>query len=351
MSDNTQQLIDQVKTTYANNSALKIIGGNSKDFLQACSTDASLKMTSHAGVVNYEPTELVLTARAGTPVVEIEQLLADNGQYLSCEPPHFTENTTIGGAVATGMGGPRRPWGGAPRDVLLGCRLLTGTGDVMRFGGEVMKNVAGYDVSRLMAGAQGSLGVILEVSLKVLPAPSKTITLTQTLSESEAQQKMLELAATPMPLSGACYFNGQLYIRLSGAHASVNAWSKKIGGERLAENNTFWERLRDHKLDFFDRSSPVWRISLPTAAPALTCAESSLIDWAGGQRWITSNAAPEEIKTEAQALKGHAKQFYGNASPEPWAMSSQPALAPIHKRLKETFDPKRIFNPGTHADL
>jgi len=351
MSDNTQQLIDQVKTAYANDSALKIIGGNSKDFLQACSTDASLEMTSHAGVVNYEPTELVLTARAGTPVVEIEQLLADNGQYLSFEPPHFTENTTIGGAVASGMGGPRRPWGGAPRDVLLGCRLLTGTGDVMRFGGEVMKNVAGYDVSRLMAGAQGSLGVILEVSLKVLPAPSKTITLTQTLSESEAQQKMRELAATPMPLSGACYFNGQLYIRLSGAHASVNAWSKKIGGDHLAENNTFWERLRDHKLDFFDRSSPVWRISLPPAAPALTCAGSSLIDWAGGQRWITSNAAPEEIKTEAQALKGHAKQFYGNASPEPWAMSSQPALAPIHKRLKETFDPKRIFNPGTHADL
>jgi len=351
MTDNTQQLIDQVKSAKTNNTTLKIVGGNSKAFLQACKAPDSLEMTSHAGVVNYEPTELVLTARTGTPIVEIEKLLADNGQYLSFEPPHFTENTTIGGVVASGMGGPRRPWGGAPRDVLLGCRLLTGTGDVMRFGGEVMKNVAGYDVSRLMAGAQGSLGVILEVSLKVLPAPSKTITLTQTLSESEAQQKMRELAARPMPLSGACYFNGQLYIRLSGAHASVNAWSKKIGGERLAENNTFWERLRDHKLDFFDRPSPVWRISLPPAAPAIACAESSLIDWAGGQRWIISNVASEEIKNEAQALKGHAKQFYGNASPEPWAMSSQPALAPIHKRLKETFDPKRIFNPGTHADL
>jgi len=221
MPDNTQQLIDQVQSAHRNNSTLKIVGGNSKDFLQACNANDRLEMTSHAGVVNYEPTELVLTARAGTPIVEIEKLLADNGQYLSFEPPHFSENTTIGGAVASGMGGPRRPWGGAPRDVLLGCRLLTGTGDVMRFGGEVMKNVAGYDVSRLMAGAQGSLGVLLEVSLKVLPAPSKTITLTQGLSETEAHQTMRELAAKPIPLSGVCFANGQLYIRLSGAHASV----------------------------------------------------------------------------------------------------------------------------------
>ena len=351
MSDNTQQLIDQVQSAHTNNSTLKIVGGNSKDFLQACTANDTLEMTSHAGVVNYEPTELVLTARAGTPIVEIEKLLADNGQYLSFEPPHFSENTTIGGAVASGMGGPRRPWGGAPRDVLLGCRLLTGTGDVMRFGGEVMKNVAGYDVSRLMAGAQGSLGVLLEVSLKVLPAPSKTITLTQGLSETEAHQTMRELAAKPIPLSGVCFANGQLYIRLSGAHASVNAWSKKIGGERLAENNTFWERLRDHQLDFFDRSQPVWRISLPPAAPAINCADSTLMDWAGGQRWIISDAVPEQIKAEALNLKGHAKQFYGNALPEPWAMSSQVALGPIQKRLKETFDPKRIFNPGTHANL
>ena len=351
MTDNTQQLIDQVNSALTNNTALKIVGGNSKAFLQACNAPDTLEMTSHAGVVNYEPTELVLTARAGTPILEIEKLLADNGQYLSFEPPHFSENATIGGAVASGMGGPRRPWGGAPRDVLLGCRLLTGTGDVMRFGGEVMKNVAGYDVSRLMAGAQGSLGVLLEVSLKVLPAPGKTITLTQDLSEPEAHQKMRELAAIPMPLSGACYINGQLYIRLSGAHASVNTWGKKIGGERLAENNTFWERLRDHQLDFFDRSKPVWRISLPPAAPSLAFADSTLIDWAGGQRWIVSDAVPEQIKAEALKLKGHAKQFYGNASPEPWAMSSQAALAPIQKRLKETFDPKHIFNPGTHADL
>jgi glycolate oxidase FAD binding subunit len=345
MSDSGERLIQQVQAAYAERTALRIQAGNSKAFLGNPVAGEVLDVAPHRGIVSHEPTELVLTAMAGTPLVEIESALAEHGQMLSFEPPHFDGNATIGGAVAAGLGGPRRPWGGAPRDQVLGVKLLDGRGQVLNFGGQVMKNVAGYDISRLMAGSFGELGVILEVSLKVLPAPAKTRTLTLQMPRKDALRKMRELSRQPLPLSGACHLDGKLYLRLSGSHASVNAWRQRIGGEKVAENTTFWQRLRDHKLDFFRREQTLWRLSLAGNAPQLDCEEHSLLDWAGAQRWIFTPADEHSVREQVAAHGGHAQAFR-NANGIDAFQPMNPLMLQLHQRLKARFDPHNILNPG-----
>ena len=310
MADIAVQLQERVRAAAADRQPLRLHGGNSKAFYGNPVQGQPLDLSGHSGIVSHEPTELVLTARAGTPLLEVEQRLAEQGQMLSFEPPHFAGGATIGGAVASGLGGPRRPWGGAPRDQVLGTRVLDGQGRILGFGGQVMKNVAGYDVSRLMAGSMGTLGVLLEVTLKVLPAPPLSLTLILEMDRDEAVTRMRELARQPVPLSGACHLDGRLYLRLSGSEASLNAWAGRIGGEAAAVHNTFWQRLRDQQLDFFQRDRPLWRLSLAAATPRLACEQEVLTDWAGAQRWVYTDLPADAVRAETAQHQGHAPVSY-----------------------------------------
>jgi len=343
MGDITEKLQQQVRNAFLERTPLRIQAGNSKHFLGNPAEGELLDVRPHSGIISHEPTELVLTARAGTPLSGVEEALAQQGQMLSFEPPHFGGEATIGGAIAAGLGGPRRPWGGAPRDLVLGVKLLNGEGQVLSFGGQVMKNVAGYDISRLMAGSLGVLGVILEVSLKVLPAPPKTRTLMLERTHADAAREMRELCRKPLPLSGLCYLDGRLYVRLAGSHASVNAWKKRLGGEEVAEHNTFWQRLRDHQLDFFQRNQTLWRVSVGGNTPRMSFEEESLLDWAGAQRWVYASAKPQDIRDEVAAKGGHAQAFR-NANQVDVFQGMDPLLLGLHQRLKAHFDPHAIFN-------
>jgi len=341
-----ESLQERVLTAMAEETPLKLCGSGSKDFYGNPVHGAPLDLTEHNGIISYEPTELVLTARCGTPLRDVEAALEEKGQHLSFDPPRFAGSGTLGGAVATGLGGPGRPWGGAPRDVLLGARLLDGKGQIMRFGGEVMKNVAGYDISRLMAGAQGTLGILLDVSLKVLPRPARTRTLVLEMDRASALTRMRELCRQPVPLSGACHYQEQLFLRLSGSETSLKAWQRRIGGEPLAEHNSFWQRLRDHEPDFFKQDGTLWRLSLQPATPPLSCETQSLIDWAGGQRWVFSNATGEAIRNELGNIGGHAEVFRRGTGESARFQSLSPGLLALHRRLKQRFDPQNILNRG-----
>ena len=280
------ELIEQVKQAASRRAPLCIVGGGSKAFYGRACTGERLEVSGHRGIVAYEPTELVITARAGTPLAEIEAALAANNQMLPFEPPHFSEHATFGGMVAAGLSGPRRPWGGSVRDAVLGVKLLNGRGEVLRLGGQVMKNVAGYDVSRLMVGALGTLGVLLEVSVKVLPRPACERTLVfenvgrksrQAPSAEWASQLPAEGAIKPlfrptntapqMPISASLELDGRLYLRLSASTRCVEMASDSLGGE--AADPAIWAAARDQTLPFFQTNLPLWRISLPPAAPAL----------------------------------------------------------------------------------
>jgi glycolate oxidase FAD binding subunit len=264
---------------------------------------------------------------------------------LPFEPPSFDGGASIGGAIATGLGGPRRPWGGAPRDLLLGITLLDGRGRILRFGGEVMKNVAGYDVSRLMAGALGTLGVLLEVSLKVLPAPAVEDSLVLSLTHDRALGKMRELARQPAPLSAACHIDGRLHLRLSGNAASVEAWRKQIGGDGGGEADV-WRDLRDHHLPFFTDERPLWRLSLPPATPRLDCEQEVVTDWAGAQRWVHTRCSGSEIRDEVAKSGGHAILFRHGNDETPVFHPLDAVRQRLHAGLRQVFDPVGILNPG-----
>ncbi len=344
-TDNAQLLADQVRRAHDRRQALRIGGLGSKTFYGHQVDGEPLDISTHRGIVRYEPTELVLTARAGTPVAEIEKALADNGQMLAFEPPSFMGSASIGGAIASGLGGPRRPWGGAPRDLLLGCTLLDGQGRILRFGGEVMKNVAGYDISRLMAGALGTLGVLLDVSVKVLPAPKVERSLVLTLPRDKALHRMRDLARQPAPLSAACHLDDRLYLRLSGNAASVDAWEKQIGGDGGAGGD-FWRKLRDHRLPFFDDERPLWRLSVAPATPRLDCEQDVLTDWGGAQRWVHTRCAAEEIRAEVAKAGGHAILFRHGDDEIPVFHPLDAVRERLHRGLKQRFDPRGILNPG-----
>jgi len=343
--DIAQALSEQVRDAAERRQALKLVGGNSKGFYGHVVEGEPLQLDGHSGITSYEPTELVLSARAGTPVPEIEAALAANGQMLAFEPPGFSGTATIGGAIASGLGGPRRPWGGAPRDLMLGMTLLDGQGRILRFGGEVMKNVAGYDLSRLMAGALGTLGALLEVSIKVLPAPAVERSLVLSLPRDRALQLMRELARQPAPLSGACHLDDQLHLRLSGNAASVAAWEKQIGGDSGA-GEEFWLRLRNHSLAFFESGRPLWRLSVPPATRRLECEHQVLTDWAGSQRWVYSSSGAMEIRDEVAKVGGHAILFRHGDKKTPVFHPLDSVRERLHRGLKQTFDPQGILNPG-----
>ncbi|MCX2832355.1 glycolate oxidase subunit GlcE [Microbulbifer thermotolerans] len=349
MADIFPQLQEQVLQAREDGRKLNIIGGGTKAFMGRPvdpNTDI-LNLAEHTGVVEYHPVELVLTVRAGTPLREIEATLAEQGQALHFEPPRLGENATIGGTLACNLSGPARPWAGSIRDQVLGIRLLNGKGEHLRFGGQVMKNVAGYDVSRLQAGAMGTLGVITEISLKVMPQPAATLTLVQDMAPGEVIQYMNSRAAEPKPITGACWVDGKVYLRLSGARSAVEATAEKWSGKILEQGEQFWQQIRDLQHGFFTSTNvPLWRFSISATAPQPKLEGEWLIDWAGAQRWYRGEGKMVEMEALAAAAGGQVSLFRGgDRSGE--VMHRQPeALKTIQQRIKNAFDPDHLFNPG-----
>lgn len=345
-----QQLAHTLREASAHGTPLRIVGGGSKDFYGNPSSGETLSVSAYRGIIEYEPTELVITARGGTPLAEIETALREKGQMLSFEPPHFADGTTLGGCIAAGLSGPRRAYAGAVRDLLLGVRLLDGKGSDLKFGGQVMKNVAGYDVSRLMAGALGTLGVILEASLKTLPLPAAEMTLYQQHDEADAIRLMNEWAGQPLPISATAWCGGDLGIRLSGAPSAVEAAFRKLGGTLIdqAQAQRFWRALRDHAAEFFTHGDTLWRLSVKSTAPPLELAGARMIEWGGALRWLRSDAPVQAIRDAAAKAGGHATLFRrGNTMVGDGVFHPlSPALAQLHRRLKQSFDPAAILNPG-----
>ncbi|MES1955562.1 glycolate oxidase subunit GlcE [Salinisphaera hydrothermalis] len=332
--------------------ALTIAGGGSKPFLGEAPPDTNaekLDITAYRGVVSYDPGELVMTARAGTPLAEIEAALDTEGQRLAFEPPHYGETATLGGTIATGISGPGRPYTGAVRDFVLGTKIINGRGEVLRFGGEVMKNVAGYDLSRLMVGAHGTLGVLAEISLKVLPAPRFSRTRVFEFDAATAIERFNAWGLRPWPITASYWEDGRAYLRLSGAESSVSAAMETLGGETLADDAPFWTDVREHRRDFFTRGdAPLWRLSVAPATPTLDLHGETALDWGGAQRWLVSDASPESIRAAVAAHGGHAS-VYRDAAGEPIRPRQHPmpaALRQLSQRLKHSMDPAGILNPG-----
>jgi glycolate oxidase FAD binding subunit len=312
-----------------------------------------------AGITSYEPTELVVTVRAGTPLAELETVLAERGQCLPFEPPHFGGGATVGGMVAAGLSGPARASAGSARDYVLGLTMLNGRGELLTFGGQVMKNVAGYDVSRLVTGSLGTLGLIVEVSLKVLPLPPAEATLKYEMSQAEALKRLNAWGGQPLPLNASCWVDNAgahtLYLRLRGAVAAVEAACKALGGERQdnAAVARDWALCRDQQLPWFEERGErdLWRLSVPQTATVLELPEAPLVEWHGGQRWVRAEpAAAQRLREVATRAGGHATLFRRGSLPcESTVARFAPLSAPlarIHREMKRQFDPTGIFNRG-----
>ncbi len=343
--DASKHIRQQVQQAFAGQQALRIAGGGSKVFYGNRVDGAELDVRQHCGIIDYHPSELVLTARAGTPLSDIFDALQQHRQMLAFEPPMHNEHSTFGGAIATGLSGPRRTFahvgGGAARDFVLGARIVNGRGEVLQFGGQVMKNVAGYDVSRLMTGAQGTLGVLLDISVKVLPRPPCETTLSLQASETEAQQKLAQWINRGLPVSASCAFGNTLILRLSSTERSVAEAKKHIGGEVI--HNDFWQYLQHQSHDFFEQAN-LWRVSLPPATPPIAEGRPQLIEWAGALRWIVSDSPLFELATKHG---GHATRYplHHDCTEDRFSPLPETMLA-LQKRLKQSFDPAGILNPG-----
>lgn len=346
MKDISAELIEQVKQASNDGSKLQIIGGGSKEFMGRTPEGVPLSLAEHSGIVSYEPIELVLTARAGTPLTEINNTLSEHNQRLAFEPPLFDGRATLGGTLACHLSGPGRPWNGSVRDHILGIRLINGRGEALRFGGQVMKNVAGYDVSRMQAGAMGTLGVISEVSLKVMPKPATTITLKREMNATQAIEEMNRLAGLPNPLTAACWFDNHLYLRLEGARSAVESTVKQWQGMVLEDSDSLWTQLREQQLDYFTGHAPLWRFSVNSHAEHLLPEAGWLLDWGGSLRWLRGNFAIEALEAMADSMGGQVSLYRGGDRQLDVFHTQPEVLRALHQRLKYAFDPLGIFNPG-----
>lgn len=353
MSDLTTLFIDQIKVAANDKKAITIIGNGTKHFLGRAvkNSDTIISTSDHTGILNYEPVELVMTARAGTTLAEIDAELEKNNQYLACDPARFNGAATIGGSLATNQAGPSRPWAGSLRDHVLGVNLINGHGEALRFGGKVMKNVAGYDVSRLQAGAMGTLGLITEVSFKVLPKPAASQTLIQEIEAQKALELMNQLAGQPKPLTAACWVDGKLYLQLSGAKSAVEGTVDKWAGDLLEEGEAtlFWNTLRDHKNDFFTLRQPnesLWRFSINSTASPFLEEAPWLMDWAGSQRWLKGEFVHSELQEWALKQGGEVVLYQGGDRTQDIFYQPNSVMKKIQTDLKRSFDPHQLFNAG-----
>jgi glycolate oxidase FAD binding subunit len=363
------QLAERIRAAAADRTLLRIRGGGSKDFYGLALQGELLDTRALGGIVSYEPSELVATVMAGTPLAELEAVLAAQGQCLAFEPPHFGAEATVGGMVAAGLSGPARASVGAVRDFVLGLEMINGRGEVLRYGGQVMKNVAGYDVSRLMAGSWGTLGLITEVSLKVLPVAPAEATLRFACTQEQALRWLNQWGGQPLPLNASCWLQepgqpeGTLYLRLRGARAAVQAACQRLGGEQLSGDQVAadWTACREQALPWFAGRAAgdcLWRLSVPQTAPVLALPQECtgpLVEWHGAQRWVQ---APRSLGAQLQALAasvgGSATLFRAEGADQ---ISAAPvfdaeagsAMANLHQRLRQAFDPDAIFNRGRLA--
>ena len=369
-----QRIVDRVRAAAADATPLNIRGGGTKDFYGEVASGEPLATSELAGITSYEPSELVVTVRAGTPLAELEALLAEQGQCLPFEPPRFAHPAnpvvrggTVGGMVAAGLSGPSRANVGAVRDYVLGAMLVDGRGEVLHFGGTVMKNVAGYDVSRVLAGSLGTLGVIAEVSLKVLPVAPAEATIDFTCDQADALRLLNEWGGRPLPLNASVWRErdgddhgaGVLSLRLRGAVAAVEAACRHLGGalQDAAQTAAGWQSLRDQQHPWFGNldTDDLWRLSVPQTAPVLALDGSPCIEWHGGQRWYKAAAGQaSRVRQAARAVGGHATLFRAGSSTEANDATSpvlrfdalSTPLARIHRSLMKEFDPHQIFNRG-----
>ena len=339
-------LQDQVRAAAAAQRPLCIIGGNSKQHLGREQQGDPIEMGSWSGVVDYQPSELVITVRAGTTISGLQQVLAQENQVLASEPPEFGGRATVGGTLACNLSGPSRPWYGSIRDHVLGVRIINGKAEHLRFGGQVMKNVAGYDVSRLQAGAMGTLGILTEVTLKVVPRPEATATIRRTIGASDALRAMNRICRTPSPVSGVCWYDGGMYIRLAGPSAVIAAAADRIDGDILPADDDFWARLREMELPFFTDARDLWCISLRSTHGHFMPEENWLMDWRGGRRWLAA-------ARDRDMLADHTVE----AGCELWQVRGAkkgadvfPARSDVYRnmllQLKQALDPAGVFNPG-----
>jgi len=345
--DLSNEFQHQLEHCVDNNIAVNVCGYGSKQFYGR-KTDSSLECldtSKHQGIISYQPTELVITARSGTRISEIESVLAEKNQMLAFEPPQFNGKGSLGGMVACGLSGPARPFAGSVRDAVLGVSCINGKAEKLVFGGQVMKNVAGYDISRLMTGSMGTLGVLLDVSIKVMPKPEQEITL---VLEQNIQQSLTtweKLGNQALVISASCQLDDQLYIRLSGNHAAVRYAQSIIGGTEYPKGSQFWQQLRDHELAFFNNPRPLWRLSLAPATMPLNIDGSTLTDWAGAQRWIKTSETAEVIRQLCNSHGGHATLFNPTDNNIEAFHPLETGIALLHKQLKQAFDPAGILNP------
>jgi glycolate oxidase FAD binding subunit len=342
-----QPLQEQIRAAAAARRPLCIRAGGSKGFYGGPLEGEPLDVSSLSGITHCEPTELVISARAGTPLVELERELAAHRQMLAFEPPRFEGRATLGGAVASGLSGPRRAYCGAVRDFVLGVEMIDGRGELLRFGGRVIKNVAGFDVSRLMAGSLGTLGLLTELTLKTVPQPRVECTLRFELDQPRALESMARWATRPVPLSATAWHDGILHVRLSGADAAVRAAREALGGEIVYGADEYWESVREQRLAFFAAAGELWRVSLPAHAPVLPVPGPELIEWGGSLRWLPGPHDGGRLRTLAARSGGHVTLYRALVKPRAGPFQPlPPAMLSVHKRLKTAFDPHGIFNRG-----
>jgi FAD/FMN-containing dehydrogenase len=335
--------------------ALDIRGGGTKKFYGGSAAGAPLDVTELCGITSYEPTELVVTARAGTRLDELEAVLQERGQCLPFEPPRFAQGGTVGGMVAAGLSGPARANAGSVRDHVLGATMLNGRGELLSFGGQVAKNVAGYDAARLLAGSLGIFGVICEVSIKVLPFSAASATLTFEWDEARSLAQLRRWAAQPLPINASAWHGGRLWVRLAGARAAVSAACTRLGGEQMAAEDakTWWLGVRDQRGGYFalnaddlTRGEALWRLSVTSVTPALALPGPQFIEWGGALRWCRTAAPAAILRDAAARAGGHATLMRGvDKSAGAFAPLSA-VLLRVHQNLKQAFDPASIFNPG-----
>jgi glycolate oxidase FAD binding subunit len=344
--DHSEQLLEAVREARSDKTTLAIQGGDTKRFYGRSIDATPLFVREHRGVLHYEPTELVLTARAGTPLAEIEALLKKHRQMLPFEPPHFGDKATFGGTIAAGLSGPRRPYAGAVRDNVLGVTLINGGGERLHFGGEVMKNVAGYDLSRLMAGSLGTLALLLEISVKVLPLPDREVTHARRVDPKRVIALMNAWASRPIPVSATWHDGENLYVRLSGTENAIRAGLKIVDGEPLDRSEVFWRTVREQDDPFFVDDTPLWRLSVPPATSPLNMPGKMAMEWNGAVRWLKTEANPSEIRHTVERVGGHATLFRGGDRCGDVFHPLSPVLHKVHVNLKRALDPEGIFNPG-----
>lgn len=340
------QILEQVAAAASDSTPLCIVGGNSKCDVGREQIGEPISVSEYSGVVDYQPTELVVTVRAGTTLLELKEILASKNQMLACETPEFDGAATVGGALACAQSGPSRPWNGSIRDQVLGVRLINGNAEHLRFGGQVMKNVAGYDVARLQAGAMGAFGLLTEVSLKVLPRPGSSKTVRRPLEADAAIRVMNEVSMTPLPLTGAIWYDGELYLRVTGQSSVVDAMVTELEGDVLADDAPFWTALREQRLPFFDGAKELWRFSVRANSVHSKPDGDWLIDWGGAQRWLSGSYQRAELEHIAASAGGEVTQVLGGDR----GAEIFPALPAAHRamlqHLKLAFDPAGVFNSG-----